>query len=232
MIQIQKLRWTNARWSTLPQRLRALKDFYTTLTASVWTPGISIYPNTAEFFRIPAVRNLIDSVPNTSPFTQDNLAPIQDDFPNLMRWWRQDMELKLIDLICKKPFNREGIDREYFFNLATSLFSCSKCSRFLRHPDVVMHACATLPFLREGLDLDTTILTRTLDETFWNVNGCITVNVAHVALLVRLLIMANLTSATTTIQELNARNPIFECISCNDERMGRATMTWARVVRP
>ena len=93
-----------------------------------------------------------------------------------------------------------------------------------------MHACATLPF--PDSDLDTIILTNTLGETFWNLNGCITVNVDHVALLVLLLNMANLTWATTTIQELNARDPIFECISCNDERMGRATMTWARVVRP
>ena len=232
MVQVQRSRLINARWSTLLYRLNVLKVFHTTLTASAWTPGNSIYPNTAELFRIPAVRNLIDSVPNTSQFTQGNLAPIYNDFPNLMHWWRQDIELKLIDLICEKPFNREAIDREYVFNLATSLFSCSKCSRFLRYLRVVMHACATLPFLRENSDLDTILLTSTLGETFWNLNGCITVNVVHVALLVRLLIMANLTWATTTIQELNARNPIFECIPCNDERMGRATMTWARVVCP
>lgn len=227
MVQVQKVRLINARWHTLPQRLKVLKDFHGN-RAVAWN---CIYPTTAELFRIPAVRNLIDSAPNTSAFTLHNLAPIHRDMPILMRWWRQDMELKLIDLICGEHSNREAIDREYMFNLATSFFSCSKCSRFLRYPKVVVHACATLPFLRRDSDLDTVILTNTLRESFWNLSGCITVNVAHVALLVRLLDMAHLTWATTTIQELDTRDPIFECISCNDARMGRATMTWAQVVR-
>ena len=226
MVEVQEDRLTNARRMTLPERLRVLKEFHApyAASASAWN---RIFPTTAELFRIPAVRNLIDSVPNTSPFSKDTLAAIH--LPTLMHWWRQDIELKLIDLICGH-INREAIDRQYMFNLATSFFSCSKCSRFLRYPDVVMHACATLPFLPQDSDLDTVILTATLGETFWNLNGFITVNVAHVALLVRLLGMANLNRVTTTTQELNARDPIFECICCNDERIGRATMTWAQVV--
>jgi len=223
------LRLRTTRWTTLPHRLRVLKAFHTARFASA--PVNGIYPTTGEFFRIPAVRNLIDSVPNASPFTQDNLRAIPHDLSTLLLWWWQDVELKLIDLICPEPSNREGLTRGFIFNLATSFFSCSICSRFLRYPNVLAHACATLPFHQDD-DLDASILTSTLGETFWNLNGCITVNAISVALLVRLLLMANFDWWITTIQELNARNPIFECISCNDERMGRATMTWDHVVRP
>ena len=230
MLQAQKHRLSTIRWTTLPHRLRVLKAFHTARFALV--PVNFIYPTAGEFFRIPLVRNLIDSVPNGSLFTQDNLrAILPNDLAPFIRWWYDDIELKLINLLCGEFSNRVNTTtRADIFNLATSIFFCSICSRFLRYPHVLAHACATLPFHQDD-DLDASILTSTLGETFWNLNGCITRNVRSVLLLAHLLLRANF-RPPTTIQELNARNPIFECISCNDERMGRATMTWERVVRP
>jgi hypothetical protein len=229
MSEIQTFRLQVARWTILQPRIDVLKAFHTSCIMSL--PVNCIYPTTIELYRIPFIQSIIDSVPSTDSFTQDNLAPVRLDFVNLVLLWRQEIELKLVDLIRAGSHSGEEIDRESMFNLATSLFSCCTCSRFLRYPKVIRHACATQNKFMEGTDLDLKVMNH-LGETFWNRNGCIAVNVYHISLLVQLLSMANLNWSTTTVQELNARGPIFECIPCNDERTGRATMTWDRVVCP
>ena len=231
MSEMRASRLQAVHWTTLRPRLDVLKALHASCITSL--PANYIYPTTSELYRIPFVQNIIDSVPSTSSFTQDNLEPVRLDFRNLILSWREDMELKLVDLIRAGSYTNSGeeVDRESMFNLATSLFSCCTCLRFLRYPQVLRHACATQNTFMEGTDLDVKVMNY-LGETFWNHKGCIAVNVYHVSLLVHLLSMADLNWTTTTVQELNARNPIFECISCNDVRQGRATMTWDRVVCP
>ncbi|KIM49545.1 hypothetical protein M413DRAFT_438730 [Hebeloma cylindrosporum] len=222
MVEVRKRRLFTERMSFLSNRLRLLRDFYTSHMA----PGV-MYPTTGDFFRIPGVGKLIDSVPSTGPFTQGHLKPILDPytFRHFMLWWKQDIEVKLRDLISSKRGSGSATD----LNLATSLFSCSECSRFLRHPDILTHACASLPFYQEDADFDARIVTLVLQESFWNSNGCIdAVDQSSFSLLIHLLSLANLDWEKATIEDLN--KSLFECIPCNDERLGRATMTWDRAM--
>jgi hypothetical protein len=42
--------------------------------------------------------------------------------------------------------------------------------------------------------------------------------------------MAGLDPKTATAQDMDALDPIFECIACNSFTEGRATMTWMTTV--
>jgi hypothetical protein len=210
--------------------LVVLKAFHKTCVKTL--PVNAIHPTASELFRVKSVWNIINDVPATIPFTQEHLSPIRKDFDNIIRNWREDIELKLLELLSPGLSEiKETINAKWIFSLATSVFSCSYpgCSRFLRYPEVMMHACATKPYHDDDAEIDVQIMNDCLHQTFWNFNRCITVNTEHVALVYDLLTKVGWDPLTTNGQQLNT--PIFECTPCYRSATGRAVMTGAQAVR-
>ena len=232
LTKIRTSRLKAERRLVLRPRLLVLKAFHKTCVKTL--PVNAIHPTASELFRVKSVWNIINSVPAVTLFTQKHLAPIRNDLDNIIRDWREDIELKLLELVSPGLSDiKETIDVKKIFNLATSVFSCSYsgCSRFLRYPEVMMHACATKARHEDDAEIDVQIMNDCLHQTFWNFNRCITVNPEHVAMLCDLLTMVGLDPLTTTVQELNIMDPIFECTPCYRSATGRAMMTWAQAVR-
>jgi hypothetical protein len=100
-----------------------------------------------------------------------------------------------------------------------------------------MHKCATdLEWgMMDGLDEvdpETKFLRRFYKETLWNASGCILINPHHTAFLTLIIRLAGLDPKSATLQEMDALDPIFECVFCNSFIKGRATMTWKGAVCP
>jgi hypothetical protein len=62
-------------------------------------PVNAMHPTASDFFRAETIRNIIDGVPDTTPFTQEHLAPVHKDFDKLIRDWREEIANKLLDLL-------------------------------------------------------------------------------------------------------------------------------------
>jgi hypothetical protein len=232
MEAVKSRRVQKERRDLLRERLPALNTVRETCVSTL--PANAIYPTTADLFRIPLVRNIIDTVPTTGDFTNDDLEPVSLSFDVLNLQWQKEIELKLLDLIqaAEGSDKHDSLDAEAVLNLATSFFSCKGCARFLRYPAILMHPCATKWNFQapEKDDPDHLYIAEIRRETFWNSNHNITMKPEHIAVVSRLVDMVGLNPKTATVQDLDTLNPIFECISCNSLSEGRATMSWQTVV--
>lgn len=231
LTKIRKTRLKAERRLILRPRLAVLKAFHKTCVKNL--PANAIHPTASELFRIKSVWNIVNDVPATVPFTQGHLAPIREDFDNIIRNWREDIELKLLELISPGLSEiTDTINARRIFNQATTVFSCSYpgCSRFLWYPEVMMHACATRPYHDDDAEIDVQIMNDCLHQTFWNFNRCITVNPEHVAMVYDLFAEVGWDPLTGTGKDLSS-TPIFECTSCYRSATGRAMMTGAQAVR-
>ena len=220
------------RRALLRDRLAVLNTVRETCVSTL--PANAIYPTTADLFRIPFVRSIINTVPTTGDFTSDDLEPVSLSFDVLNLQWQKEIKQKLLDLIQAAEGSdvQDSLDAEAVLTLATSFFSCRGCPRFLRYPAILMHPCAT-KYKYQALekdDPDHLYIAEIREETFWNTNHYISVKPEHVAVVSRMLDMVGLNPKIATAQEMDALNPIFECISCNNLSVGRAIMSWKTVV--
>jgi hypothetical protein len=220
------------RRTFLRGRLAALNTVRETCVSTL--PANAIYPTTTDLFRIPFVRSIIDTVPATGDFTSDDLEPVRLSFDDLNLQWQKEIEQKLMDLIqaAKGSDVQDSLDAKAVLTLATSFFSCRRCPRFLRYPAILMHPCAT-KYNHQALekdDPDYLYIAEIREETFWNANHYISMKLGHIAIVSRILDVVGLDPKTATAQEMDALNPIFECISCNNLSAGRAIMSWKTAV--
>ncbi|KIM49546.1 hypothetical protein M413DRAFT_21747 [Hebeloma cylindrosporum] len=229
LAQLRASRLKAERQLVLRPRLAALKAFHKICVKSL--PVDAIHPTASELFRVKSVWNIINDVPATVPFTQHHLAPVRDDFDNIIREWREDIEDQLLELLSPGLSDiKDPAFRRKTFKLATSTFSCSYpgCSRFLRYPEVMMHACATKPHHGDDFDIDIQIMNGCLNQSFWNFNRCITVNPEHIALVHDLLIKVDIDPLTATGRHWDLA--IYECTSCYRDATGRAFMTFGHAL--
>ena len=233
MEAMKSQRLESERRALLSERLAVLNTVRETCVSTL--PANATYPTTADLFRIPFVRNIIDTVPAaTGDFTSDDLEPVSLSFDVLNLQWQKEIGHKLVGLIqaAEGSDAQDSLDAEAVLNLATSFFSCKACPRFLRYPAILMHPCATKYNYQapEKGDPDHLYIAEIRRETFWNTNHNVSMKPEHVAFVSRLLDMVGLDPKTATAQEMDNLNPIFECISCNSLSEGRAIMSWKTAV--
>lgn len=198
-------------------------------------PANSIYPTTSEFTRLPLVQNIFGNLAKDENLTEADLESIRVALDDLNIEWQDKIKNELVEIISKNSEDTV-LDPQTVLNLATTFFACTTCyrSRFLRYPNVIMHKCATAldwKSSHEG-DLETRFLRQHCKETFWNYKGDIVIKPEHTAFVAELVRLAGLDPKTATVQEMDALDPIFECVHCNSFALGRATMTWKTAVRP
>lgn len=188
----------------------------------------AIYPSIGELFRLPFVLDIVDNLMVTGDITKEDFKPINVAFDDLTRQWKIDKEFQLLDLVAQGYDSKELPPLKTMFNLATTFLYCSLCSRFLRHPQVLMHSCTrTFNYFEADLLKDPRS-----NEVLWNSDKRLGVEKAHVEFIGGLLRMVGSDPKTTKVQEMDVLDPIFECVPCNDIREGRATMNWKTTVIP
>ncbi|KDR80012.1 hypothetical protein GALMADRAFT_242213 [Galerina marginata CBS 339.88] len=222
------VRLVQERESLLEQRLpilrKVLQRYVTTL------PPNALHPSVGELFRDSNILDIINNTPQTVDFTEANFDPIVPMLPDITIRWQKEMEEKLVDIIWQAE-PAYASNRETSVNLATTSFDCKHCSAcYMRFPNVLMHLCATRAyyfFAEVGSDL--AHLKDILLETYWNAAKSINFTVKNAELIAEVVALCGFDPKTTTAAEMDAANPIIECVTCNDVHEGRLTMTWSSV---
>lgn len=225
----------------LRKRLPLLKEVLQQCQ-KMWSPDQPI-PTARQLFEAPSVRDLIINTPDTVDMNISHLKSISDDFAALVGEWRARTDKNLIDLIKEGYGPDHVVDEATILDLATTLFICSVgCSRGvdpIGYPRVLSHACIRKPYgdikvpkllapLEQAEDMT---LRSVLHEGAWNSYSDLTFRPELSTMLGDITELCGFNRNTTTRAEMNAANPIFECLACHKGFKGRAVMTWWSTVR-
>ncbi|KAF8810052.1 hypothetical protein BYT27DRAFT_7186905 [Phlegmacium glaucopus] len=215
------------RDTILQQRLPILRKIYDTCVSTY--PVNSIIPSCADVYYDPFVQNLVTTPPLNATFTDEDLAAVGTAFPDIVLRWRKQTEEKLLNMI-NQGYDIQNAD-ESILQLATTVFSCRHCANEpLTYPRVLIHHCATdRPSYHDSLDEDLPQIRRFLHCSNWNLGNIITFETKEIAALTEVINLCGLDPKSATAEDLDKQNAIFECLTCNDVRKGRYTLSWLGV---
>jgi hypothetical protein len=214
------------------ERLRDLRTARDHCIATL--PVNYIHPTTGELFQLPFIQGIIVTLAPTASFSEDDLELIKRSFNDINQQWQKGVESRLRDIASKGY--KEDVDPETVVSLATTFFVCTSCSsRYLRYPSVLMHKCRPAAnFLGTGHD-DRDFMTGSSrsseGEIYWNNEGTIVVKPEQMKFMASVVSLTGLDPKTATALDMDALDPIFECVSCNDFQEGRTTMSWTTTVQ-
>ncbi|PPQ86525.1 hypothetical protein CVT25_007176 [Psilocybe cyanescens] len=195
-------------------------------------------PTAAELFFIPLVQDIMTNT-SLTPFAEAHLDPMLQGFAEIARRWQSDTEAKLLDLIKVACGSTYTFNPETVLRLATTVFSCNKCSTYgedgsLWHPRVLAHNHYIQK--REGFEQDSATVDCLILQSLtgygpWNYEDYITFKQKDVRVMSDVLNQFGFDPTSTTATEMDAADPIFECVLCNCPFRGRYVMRWPMVVR-
>lgn len=227
----------------LRDRKQLLEARLPLLYEAVKTYRSAFPPNAAaldvgDFFNHPDVENFIANASEISD--PAHLDHIRSKLPEIARQIQLEIEEKIflhIEAACGPEYI---FDRGTVLALATTAFSCDFCHEGplmvdpIRYPRALVHACATTfkGSYEDKFDSDHKILGAITGKTSWNKYGCVSFSEASWRVLTEVVTLCGLDPKKTTVAEMDAADPILECVSCNDDHSGRLTMRWSTVVSP
>lgn len=176
------------------------------------------------------------TLPDGREFTKDDLAPLIETYPDLVRQWRLDKEAELVEMIRDACGDSYSFNPDTVLRLATTMFDCKTCEDeeeevpMLWYPRVLIHNHTT--DRPEQLDTgdDMEIVSTYTDLVPWNARERLSFNWDAREKMARVLKKHGFDPNTTTAEEMDALDPIFECIPCNNIYHGRFTMKWTYLV--
>lgn len=232
----------------LPILKSAYAKFQEQLPANVEHPSVS------EVFRYPAVRGAIDDIsldvlesPGGQAAIWKSLCSVLYTYRvDIVIHWRAHLEKNLIDQIASKIDMEQISTPQVFLQQPSIVFSCSLCKAAnLRFPYVAMHSCAILPSHSRTDDSDEEFdylnameiiedeefLNYIISENFWNSSGRIFFDPNCFIAMERAIKVLGLHPPDVTAVQINALDPVYECLFCHRGNEGRATFGWLAVVR-
>ena len=220
-VQVKRLR--SERRTLFGERLPILRKVYNTCVKTY--PVNSIIPCVTDVFLDPVVQDLFFRPPMSTTFTEKDLEAIGTLFPDIVLRWRSQTEEKLLNMI--PPSQNIGPSS---LQLATTIFSCRSChSEPLTYPRVLIHQCATAVY-GYGIDEEQSVVRHFLDRSNWNAGNFITFDSPNMVSLSEAVKLCGLDIKSATREDMDKRNPIFECLTCNDLRKGRCMLSWLGLV--
>ena len=225
MEDVKAKRLQKERDTLLAERLPILRKVYNTRVETY--PVNSIIPRAADVYSDPVVQDLFFSAPSSTTFTEKDLKMVGLFFPIIILRWRKKIEDKLLNMMTPS----QNISESYkLLQLATTVFSCRFCSNDpLTYPQVLIHRCATVVH-PSATDEEQSDIGYFLDCSNWNASNFITFDVQKVVCLSEAIKLCGLDPKSATREDMDKRDPIFECLTCNDLRKGRCTLSWLGVV--
>ncbi len=191
-------------------------------------PINAVYPNIHDLYVIVEEHDFMD-------YSKSTMDALRVPFSDIVALWKSKIESKLISLIVNARGSDHVLDQEKVFDLATTFFECSNCLEVsMRHERAMMHHCASRARISPGSEIlskerMTDIVFR---EALWGGSGAIKFNKAWFGAVSEVVAMAGMDPDTATARDMDKRDPIYECRTCNSIVEGRATMKWDAVVCP
>ncbi|KAH9476669.1 hypothetical protein JR316_0010583 [Psilocybe cubensis] len=240
MTQYRTLRLCADRKALLGNRLPILSEV--TKECAARYPVDTPTPSAAELLKVQLVRDLIDDT-SLEPFTSAHLDPLRLNYAEISLDWRTRTEGKLVSMIKSACGTEYKFDESSVLRLATTIFSCTKCKDShsvtkdnFWYPQVLAHY-HSIPFdqnrrAEEDLvELERRSLEIRTGSTFWNDDNDIFFNKDYMQAMADILEHFGFDPAVTTSEEMDAADPIFECVFCNCSHRGRYVLRWNMLAR-
>jgi hypothetical protein len=201
----------------LAERLPTLHKVYNTCVETY--PVNSIIPRAADVFLDPVVQDLFIRPPLSTSFTEKDLETVVALFPDIVCRWRNITEKKLLNMITPS----QNITKSSL-QLSTTIFPCVLCDNDpLTYPQVLIHRCATVAYGYGYTthDEEKSVIRRSLDCSNWNAGNFISFDAQKIECLSEAIKLCGLDPKSATREDMDKRDPIFECLACNNLRKGR-----------
>ncbi|KAH9474685.1 hypothetical protein JR316_0013150 [Psilocybe cubensis] len=199
MTNVQKARVEREREYLARKTGDVLEDVIKTCAAVI--PPNAFVPSLGDLAALPIVQDMFKDSATRTPDPKSELEVLREQFPEITVQLTHEMEEVLRGLV------RSACGESYEFDSNTTP------TKFLWYPRIAVHEhCKT------RCDFD--VCNR------WNHNEVISFQKEDMLFLSKILSQFGFDPAVTTMADMNAADPILECVSCNNQHIGRCTMRW------
>ncbi|KAH9483672.1 hypothetical protein JR316_0003142 [Psilocybe cubensis] len=239
MAKVFELNLEQKRYHLLDEYIQTIEDILTSY--SIFLPANSLVIGMADVILHPITQSYLA---NPNPKSEAYLSKMM---PVIAADIKVSLNNQVYDLIRANTPPGYAFNRDIALNLATTIFYCSLCGGDgfsispadpIRYPRIINHNCAFyhLPdFSCDGAgdskEIDIDICGQITGCTSWNRFKVLKMNKEDFKALAEIVIMCGLDPQTATGDDMDALDPIFECVSCNSPELGRTTMRWSLVPR-
>lgn len=249
MTQAQIKRIKEDRMNFLRHRIPIFQQFIDDYCLSIPPNDAREFPAIPDLFCHPLVRDAVDNIP-VEEFEKSSFKPLEPLLPEIVADVRSSIRDQAIALVVAACGENQVIDPDTVLDLATTIFSCSSCSNAgayncrgylyaaetLRFPDVMYHPCARncdYSSRQSEKDVDFAyFVDYPISTSNWNRYSQIRYKVENQKVLSEAIALCGFDPKVATFAQMDAADPILECVTCNDPYRGRATMRWSLVVCP
>ncbi|PPR02535.1 hypothetical protein CVT24_001961 [Panaeolus cyanescens] len=233
MKNIQDRRLEEDKKVLLKSRMELLDIVYNQAVKGWLSTGNA--PYISDFFVVPHIRSaVVDTAPEIT-VTREHFFD-ETTFPGLVEDARAIQREKCLEVIAK-GYKVQTIKAKYdpntVFDLATTVFGYAKDGI----PDnQFMDITKTLSLKssprwlsdRDRLPLVEKVALEVFTYSPWNAEKKIIFHWIAYDIISNLMKLCGVDPLTTTLEQMNALDPIFECVSCSRMSRGRLTMRWIK----
>lgn len=202
-------------------------------------------PTVGELWAHPSIRKTILEHPKGEVLTKADLAPtVTAVFPEMNEQLQSRIDQELLGKVHvglgEMGQEDREVDPDTVFDLATTIFHCCG-ERLFWFRDIKAHECARDLEFPKSVAKEFVYANDHIhrgEKYHGHTQGPIgvwtTFNAKAAKVATELVKLCGLDPLTTTIQEMDELDPIFECLVCSwlQQWKGRCTMTWRTAVRP
>ncbi|KAK0500578.1 hypothetical protein EDD18DRAFT_1347989 [Armillaria luteobubalina] len=170
-------------------------------------------------------KTIIVDTPVIEELTEASFSDAFTHFSDYSQQWKAaaDAEIGLL-------MNEVNQDESHL-HLATTVFLCRSCKKYISYPRILSHSCTTVGWLvPNGLDDDETVLRRSVLPILpWSTRADMVPHQWRHACQV-IEFVCNRDPSTTTAEDMNRWDPVFTCILCSNGWDARLFMRWEQAI--
>ncbi|KAK0233702.1 hypothetical protein IW262DRAFT_102333 [Armillaria fumosa] len=223
MEQLKASRLLAERLRTLGIRAKLFTKLYKAFLAT--QPSSMPYPSPVDALISAPFKTIIVDTPVIQELTEASFSDAFTHFSDYSKRWKAaaDAEIGLL-------MNEVNQDESHL-HLATTIFLCRSCKKYISYPRILSHSCTTEGWLvPNGLDDDETVLRRSVLPILpWSTRADMVPHQwRHACQVIELV--CNRDPSATTAEDMNEWDPVFTCILCSNGWDARLFMRWEQAI--
>ncbi len=173
------------------------------------------FPDHIEIASVGPLRNIL-LAPLPLPLTKDTFFNLftRKDLHDALKNWEEATRIKVLQLM--RDSLRNPTIKPQNLHLATTIFFCNACHKFLSYPEVCVHPCAFDPDELNRFRTLCMLVDSGKGATSWNVNQQITFRKQDQQAAIDILQVIDCTMdySVVTVDEMDEKDILLQCLTC------------------